>query len=516
MKNLYLYIIISISGASVLALEILGTRILGPFYGVSIFLWSALITVTLAALSTGYLIGGWWADKGAKVEWLSLLLAGAGMWLFIVPVIKKPVLSLIEPLGLRLSVLIAATILFFPPLTLLGMISPYAIKLKTTHLNEVGRSAGNLYAISTLASVISALATGFFLIPNFGINRLILFIGFILLVMAILVLIWKKKSKIISVTSIILVLLLSFVSWKTFAEKNHPEQGLIFIGQSPYGEIRVVDKDEIRYLLIDGAIHSGVNPTLFMEPQFGYVVVMDINKHFFERAGNMLLIGLGGGCIANRFSLDGWKVDVVEIDPVVTKVAKDYFGLRTNDCQVFQADGRQFLHFNQNKYDLIIMDAFGSGSIPFHLITRQCFELIRGHLNPGGVFAINVQSIGWKSTIVKAIAATLKKNFTNVVALPLNEPPNVLGNVILLAANRKLDFPDEVLGNPADYVDIDPYEHWIVIQRNHAWDNRFVPDTKGIQILTDDCNPVDVWSEEINFIERNNLHHFFGEDGVSW
>ena len=156
MKNLYLYIIISISGASVLALEILGTRILGPFYGVSIFLWSALITVTLAALSTGYFIGGWWADRGVKFERLSLLLAGAGIWLFIVPLIKRPVLSLIEPLGLRLSVLLGATILLFLPLTLLGMISPYAIKLKTTHLNEIGRSAGNLYAISTLASVLSA------------------------------------------------------------------------------------------------------------------------------------------------------------------------------------------------------------------------------------------------------------------------------------------------------------------------------------------------------------------------
>jgi hypothetical protein len=162
------------------------------------------------------------------------------------------------------------------------------------------------------------------------------------------------------------------------------------------------------------------------------------------------------------------------------------------------------------------MDALGSGSIPFHLITQQYFKLIRDHLKAGGVFAINVQSIGWEDTNVKAIAATLKKNFTDVVALPLNEPPNVLGNVIPLAANRKLDFPDEVLGNPTDYVDIDPYEHWIVVQRSHAWDNRFIPDTKGIQILTDDRNQINVWSEEINFIERKNLHQFFGDDGVSW
>ncbi len=516
MKSSVIYMIVSVSGAAVLALEILGTRILGPFYGVSIFLWSALITVTLASLSMGYFVGGWWADKGAKFERLSLLLAGAGIWLFIIPLVKKPILLLIEPLGLRLSVLIAATVLFFPPLTLLGMISPYAIKLKTAHLDEIGRSAGNLYAVSTLASVLAALATGFFLIPNFGINRLTLFIGFILLLLAILILLWNKKLKIISVALIMLILFSSFILWKIFAEKNNPKQGLLFVGQSSYGEIRVLDNNEFRYLLIDGAIHSIVNPALFMEPQHGYVVVMDMNKNFFEHTGNMLLIGLGGGSIANRFSLDGWKVDAVEIDPVVTKVAKDYFGLRTNDCQVFHADGRRFLRSCQNQYDLIIMDAFGSGSIPFHLITQQCFELIRDRLNPGGVFAINVQSVGWKSVIVNSVASTLKTIFTEIIALPLNEPPNVLGNVILLAANRKLDFPDEVLGNPADYVDIDPYEHWIAVQRNHAWDNRFVPETKNIQILTDDRNPVDVWSEEINFFERKKLHQFFVEQGVSW
>ncbi|MDZ7376669.1 MAG: fused MFS/spermidine synthase, partial [candidate division KSB1 bacterium] len=321
MNRNYLYLVVAISGASVLALEILGTRILGPFYGVSIFLWSALITVTLAALSVGYFIGGWWADQGAKIERLSLLLAGAGLWLLIIPLIKKVMLSLIEPLGLRLSVLVAAAILFFPPLTLLAMISPYAIKLKTAHLNEVGRSAGNLYAISTLASVIAALLTGFWLIPNFGIQRLTLFIGFILLLTAALLMLLGKKSKLPFIAEIFVLISLTFISWKTFAEKPQPEQGLLCIEQSAYGEIRVIDKNESRYLLIDGAIHSIVNPALFFEPQHGYVVVMDLNRNFFDRAGSMLLIGLGGGSIANSYSAAGWKVDAVEIDPVVTQIA---------------------------------------------------------------------------------------------------------------------------------------------------------------------------------------------------
>ena len=516
MKHNYIYIIVSISGAAVLALEILGTRILGPFYGVSIFLWSALITVTLAALSAGYFIGGWWADKGAKIERLGLLLAGAGLWVILIPLITRPILSLIEPIGLRLSVLVASIILFFPPLTLLGMISPYAIKIKTVHLNEVGRSAGNLYAISTLASVISALATGFSLIPNFGIKRLTLFIGFILIITAISLWLFIKKSRITAAVSIVLLFVLMIFSWQLISEKAVLQDGLLFVKQSPYGEIRVVEKDEIRYLLIDGAIHSMVNPTLFGGTRYSYVVVMDINKHFFPRTGEMLIIGLGGGSIANNYSMDGWKVDAVEIDSVVTYAAIKYFGFRRDDCQVFHQDGRQFLITNKKKYDLIVMDAFGSSSIPFHLITRESFELIADRLKPGGVFAINLQSLGWNSTIVQSVAVTLRQHFDQVIALPIHEPPNTLGNIIMIAANQNLDFPDEMLGSPADYVNVDPYEHWVVVQRNHAWDNRFVPEISGAQVLTDDRNPVDVWSEQINFVERKELHQFFSENELSW
>ena len=516
MKKHYLYLVVFISGASVLALEIVGTRILGPFYGVSIFLWSALITITLAALSIGYFIGGWLADREAKAERISLFLAGAGVWVVLIPLITRPILALIEPIGLRLSVLIASVILFFPPLTLLGMISPYAIKIKTTHLSEVGRTAGNLYAISTLASVISALATGFLLIPNFGIKRLTVFIGIVLIITAIILWIFIKKSRALAAVSATLLFILMIFSSRLISEKAVPQQGLLFVQQSPYGEVRVVEKEDVRYLLIDGAIHSIVNPTFFWETRYAYVVVMDINKNFFNRTGDMLLIGLGGGAIANSYSLDGWKVDAVEIDSVVTYAAIEYLGFRRDDCQIFHQDGRQFLITHEKKYDLIIMDAFGSSSIPFHLITKESFGLIAEHLKPDGVFAINLVSIGWNSKIVQSVAATLRPHFDEIIALPIHEPPNALGNIIMIAANRPLDFPDDMLGRPVDYVDVDPYQHWVVLQQNHAWDNRFTPDISRALVLTDDRNPVDVWSEEINFRERKELHHFFGSQGMSW
>jgi hypothetical protein len=168
MKNLYLYLIVVVSGAAVLAVKILGTRILSPFYGVSLFLWSALITVTLAALSLGYAVGGRWADKNATLSRLCTLVAGAGVWLLLIPWIKQPLLVLMESLGLRFAVLISAFVLFAPPLTLLGMVSPYAIKLKTASLNVVGRTTGSLYAMSNVLSVMSTALTYFFLISKLG------------------------------------------------------------------------------------------------------------------------------------------------------------------------------------------------------------------------------------------------------------------------------------------------------------------------------------------------------------
>src|SRR5580765_1394123 len=138
MNRFALYVVVSLSGACVLAIEILGTRLLGPWYGVSLFLWSALISVTLAALSAGYALGGAWADRGITGGKLAVPLAVAGVWMLAVPWLREPVIAVSQHWGLRAAVLAAATVLFFPPLLLLGMVSPAAIRLRASSLEEVG------------------------------------------------------------------------------------------------------------------------------------------------------------------------------------------------------------------------------------------------------------------------------------------------------------------------------------------------------------------------------------------
>ena len=514
MRSWTLYWIVSVSGASVLAIEMLGTRILGPFYGVSLFLWSALIAVTLAALSVGYAIGGSWADRGPRMSRLGLLLLVAGAWLLLVPLLQRPVLRLTEPLGLRAAVLLAAGVLFAPPLTLLGMVSPYAVRLKASSLDRVGRTAGNLYAVSTVASVVAALVTGFFLIPNVGVSRLVLLVALLLLSAGGLAVAGAGRSRAGTGVAALLVAAAVLGFWKLPARAAAPERGIVALEQSPYAEIAVVDLDVARYLVIDGAIHTMVVRDSW-EPLHRYAAALGVCKFLFDAPGDLLAIGLGGGAVVHSYAQAGWRVDAVEIDPTVARFARSYFGLEDSDAHVFEMDGRRFVATHDESYDLIVLDAYGSSSIPFHLTTSEAFALLARRLRPAGVLAINVEAKGWDDILVRALAATLGGQFETVLALPCSEPPNALGNVLLLASNRELDFPEERLPDPVALLP-DPDAHFTVVQMNHAWDNRFSPETAGAPVLTDDRNPVDIWAERINLAARRNLHTFWSRRGYEW
>lgn len=505
--NKLLFLVVFISGGAVLAIEILGTRILGPYYGVSIFLWSALIGVTLIALSIGYTLGGNWADKNPIYSRLAILLICAGLWIIIIPYIKYPVLTILSPVGLRVAVLMAALILFMPPLLLLGMDTPYVVKLGAESLNNIGKTVGNLYAVSTIGSVIAALMTGYILIPNFGVTTLLHIIGSILIFIGVLIILLQKSSRLKFLYLIFLVLVLIII---VLLNKEQNYVGTVTVQQSPYAEIEVINNAGYRYLLIDGGVHS-IADTISWESPYPYIAVLESAKLLFEKPGNMLLIGLGAGSLMKSFNQAGWETSAVEVDPVVIDIAHKYFGLLPDEGKVYKADGRQFIRTTKDKYDLVIIDAFGSSSIPFHLITKEVFAEILEILNKNGIVGINIESIGWHDVIVKSVFATLKEVFGNVTVLPIVEPPTVLGNVIILASNDDIELYHKL---PRNYADPD-FRFSSNYFQVHAWDNKFEPATQDVPILTDELNPIDIWSERINFAARKNLSSFHKEIGKS-
>ncbi len=517
--NLALPVIVFISGAAVLAVEILGTRILGPFYGVSLYLWSALITVTLLALSIGYGVGGRWADRAPLYSRLSALLAAAGVWLLVIPWLRTPLFAGVESIGLRAGVLLVALVLFGPPLTLLGMVTPFAIRLRAKRVEEIGKTAGDLFAISTVASVLSALATGFWLIPSVGVMRLTQSIGLALLIAAAIAWIAGSRERAgarsrVGPAAILLALIVVGALVLAGAERFRTDPAIVAVRESPYTEIRVIDRDSRRFLLLDGGIHTVVDPASGAT-YFPYVPVVDLAKLFFDEPGRLLVVGLGGGSIVHSFHEDGWSVDAVEIDPSVIEVARDHFGLRPEQSRIHTTDGRRFFQQTDETYDLAVLDAFGSGSIPFHLVSREAFALVANRLAPGGVVALNIEALGWQDPLVAAIAQTLRTSFSDVIALPIAEPPDQVGNLVILAANRRLEFSEDRLGRPALFLG-DDFLHWCSVQKNHAWANRFVPDLRGAPVLTDDLNPIDVLTEPASVAARKSLHANPSLRGVAW
>jgi spermidine synthase len=390
-------------------------------------------------------------------------------------------------------------------------VSPYAVRLKTSSVEHVGRIAGNLYAISTVASVASALVTGFFLIPSVGVHRLVVLIALVLLATSLLVVERRAKAGAAVVSALLFVGVLLLPRLPSSAAA--PGGGVLAVEQSPYAEIRVLEKPLERFLLIDGGIHTWV-ATDTWRPLLRYAAAVNVMKFFFDAPGRLLVVGLGGASVVKEYARDGWKVDAVEIDPVVIRVARRDFHLADGEARIFEMDGRRFLSQSRERYDLIIMDAFGSSSIPFHLVTREVFGLVRERLAPDGILILNVESPGWDSQLVRALGATLRVHFANVRALPTSEPPNKLGNLLVAASDRPLELAADQLGNPGEFLH-DDYEHFLSVQMNHAWDNRFEP-APGGRVLTDDCNPVDIWSERINLAARKELHAMWKKPGTSW
>ena len=290
------------------------------------------------------------------------------------------------------------------------------------------------------------------------------------------------------------------------ARTPYPAQELVFKGKSPYGEIRVVDDGGLRYLLVDGAIRAAVDTSLQAEYATPNVNVIDVARNFHDGPGRLLLVGLGAGSVAKHYQRAGWNVDVVEADPLMVNVAGRFFGFDSTGVRVSRMDAKEFLAAAVDTYDVIVVDAFGSSSMPSDLLTKEAFGLIASRLGPKGALVVDVRAVGWHDAIVSSLGATLAAVFSNVLALPIAEPPDQLGNVILFASRRPLVIPGDV---PVPTDRLTPE-----YDRFHAWENRFAPDTKGAPVVTDGRNPLGRMLKAVNVRERKQVREMFTRRGA--
>ena len=515
MKKYFLEVIVFISGAVVMVLELIGSRIIAPFLGSSLPVWTAIIGVILGSLGFGYLIGGRMADRKTSQLILATLLFGAGILIGILAFIDELVLVSVQLLSgdLRISALVSSIILLAPASIVLGAVSPYAIRLRITDIATSGSTVGTLYALSTFGSIAGTFLAGFFLIAYLGTFKIIISLALTMFLISFLA---DRKNYFpvrVAVITLMFLVLAGLMNSKVFNEKN----GFIDI-DTDYSRIWIYDDHDppsgrlIRRLVVNGENDSSVFlPTEVASVSSRDDLVQEYTKfyrlvgYFRPDTAHALMIGGGAYTYPGDYinSFPKATIDVVEIDPGITDIARKYFGLADDPrMAIFHEDGRTFLNKTDKQYDVVFMDAYRSFSVPFHLTTREAVEKMYGHLDENGVvFANLISSItGDTGKFLRAEYATFKDVFPYVYVFLVETDGSVLQNIMLVAAksaptalgvgSRRGEGPNEV-GTPqkaGNSVGFKSKNTELQKYLNHLWKEPILLD---MPILTDDYAPVE-------------------------
>jgi spermidine synthase len=435
-----------LSGAAVMVVEILGSRLFAPYFGSSTYVWSALIGVILASLSLGYYTGGRMADARSSKEDLSVVLFIAGVVVFLIPVLTPSIAVISIAFGYRLGPLLLALILFSGPNILLGMVPPYAIKLAAKTVKTVGSVSGDLYALSTVGSILGTLLTGFVLIPVLPITGIFVGVAASLFLTSFLL---GGPSKEVILSSVAF-LLVSFISFRAAgADAVYRGEEVVYDAYTPYHRILVLDNPEktVRLMILDASYSGGMNLSTHASA-FDYPDYFETPFLLHANISSVYMIGegTGVGAVQVKTSHPEASLLVTEIDPQVHAAAVKYFNVTEGDgFAVKIGDGRQILKQSPELYDLVIIDAFNSVfSIPTHLTTVEFFHDVKTHLKPDGIAEINViSSLNEDSMFLQSLCKTIGAEFGHVYFYPVTSTVNksLTQNVILIASNQSLPTP---------------------------------------------------------------------------
>jgi spermidine synthase len=408
-----------------MVVEILGSRVLAPTFGTTLHVWSALITVTLAALAIGYAWGGRIADRRPGLAALMVVMGLSAATLLISDLATKPVLRAAYGAGMVGGTFIAATVLFLPTLLLMGMISPMAVRAAADK-QHLGQSVGNLYALSTVGSVAGSLVVSLLLIPNLSVHIAIAATACALAIIPLIYLAARNRWQ--SAALLLLASILGIVS--TAIAGDQVDQEIWYKNEaypvtarvpSSYGDLVVSDHQGARYLFLNGVQQGSLRGNTS-----GALYAYGLERLTSARGmpKSVLVWGLGAGVFARALAEAGIAVTVIEIDPMSEKVAREYFGLPAS-VKVIIGDARTETTKLTDKYDVIVLDAFSGDTPPFHLLTQEAFVDLKERLATNGLVIGNIvgSSAGAGSRVVSSVFKTMEQ---------------VFGKMLVFAPNRKL------------------------------------------------------------------------------
>ncbi len=433
----YLYFTVFVAGMSTLAIEFTTSRMLQTVYGTSNIVWANVIGLVLLFLTLGYFLGGRLADRRPHPHIFYQLVSWAGFssvfFLLLTSVLLKTAVSALTTLNLNaiISSLIGVIFALAVPITLLGCISPFAIRLAVQDVSEAGRISGRIYAISTWGSLLGTYLPVLLTIPLLGSRITAVLFGTFLFIIG---LIGQFRSQRSSLPSSLSALLLLFAIWQWVGGNIKAYEGQIYETESAYNYIQVVRQADCNYLLLnEGQAYHSFYCDNGRVPRISVWSIMLAAPYFNSEPTieNMAVIGLAAGTIPKQFSrvFGPIPIDGIELDPTIVKVGQDYFALTEPNINLIVGDGRYQLNQLQNRYDLITIDAYKVPYIPWHLTTREFFQEVQAHLTAKGVVAMNVGRAPNDRRLVDAMTATLLEVYATVHAIDV---PGSL-NTILVA-----------------------------------------------------------------------------------
>lgn len=407
------------AGTGSLATEICASRLLAPYFGSSTLVWANLIGIVLAALAAGYWLGGRVADRRPDPRLLGAIVAAAAVAVAATPFVARPFLDLTVrgldqvSAGAAIGSFFAVALLFAPAVVLLGAVAPFAIRLALTDVARGGEIAGRFYALSTAGSLLGTFLPALVAIPLVGTQRTLLGTAVVLALSGSLLLGRRGLALAAALAALIAV--------PPGAVKA--SAGLLHEEESRYQYLQVVqESDGARYLHINEgiAVHSvWRSATVLTGGEWDmFLAVPELLGHPVSR---IAILGNAGGTTARalRRYYPQATIDAVELDPAVTRVARRWFGLEEGPrLRVHTADARPFLRSTEERFDLILIDAYHQPYVPFYLATREFFRLTRERLQPGGIVALNVAMVPGDEALVHGVAGTLRAEYPQVEVWP--------------------------------------------------------------------------------------------------
>ena len=456
--------------AAYMCFELVAQRVMSPWFGNSSIVWTAIIGVILASGAVGSWLGGKVADSKYRNGGFVLVCAASSLLCMAIPYLKDAVLPVLSsvPLDSRLTASAATLALFFAPSCAMGFLVPMLISSTVSDMDDVGRSTGKMYAISTIGGIAGTFAGGFLIIPSFASMQVVFGIAGIFAICAVMFSPFTGNHKANAASAIlgIICLVLSIMgavsassstTFGSFGVKSF-EKDTEYSKVIIYDDVHHDNGRTVRSFYVGGGYESlsYTDPDLLWEPVNPYIATYDWAYKIKPDAKKTMMIG-GAGYTYPKHLISTYpalSIDVVEIDPGVTEIARKHFFLdelieeydtdESGRLGLIAADGRIYLNTTEEIYDVIFNDAFTGSTPPPSLCTVEAVQAIHDHLVAGGVYATNIICPDLENerdrAFLESEMATISQVFENVVAVH-GAPEGSFysaGNVIVFASDAEI------------------------------------------------------------------------------